>query len=125
MKDSGFTFIELILIIVIVGIAIIPLVQIFTTSLKGGAEAEANTIALELAQEKMEEIRELSFSTVSNSSGSFKIPFTSYSYQVTVSYVDGNFSTSAPATNYKKVEVRVTHTSGVSSTLTTVISNHS
>ena len=124
-RDKGFTFIELIMVIVIVGIAIIPLIQMFTTSLKGSADAEATSIALELAQDKMDETKQLSFAATASTSGSFASPFTAYSYQVTVSYVDQNFTASVPATNYKKVAVKVTHSSGTGTTLTTVVSNHS
>ncbi|MCX5884759.1 MAG: prepilin-type N-terminal cleavage/methylation domain-containing protein [Proteobacteria bacterium] len=124
-KAKGFTFIELIMIIVIVGIAVVPLIQMFTTSLKGSADTEATSIALELAQDKMEETKQLGFAATSSPSVTFASPFTAYSYQVTVSYVDQNFEASVPATNYKKVEVKVTHSSGTSTTLTTVVSNHS
>jgi Tfp pilus assembly protein PilV len=125
MKNKGFTFIELIMIIVIVGIAVVPLIQMFTTSLKGSADAESNSIALELAQDKMEETKQLSFAAIASTSGTFASPFTAYSYQVTVGYVDQNFNNSGSPTNYKKVEVKVIHTSGTSTTLTTVVSNHS
>ena len=125
MKNKGFTFIELIMIIVIVGVAVVPLIQMFTTSLKGSADAEVTSIALELAQDKMEETKQLSFAATSSTSGTFASPFTAYSYQVTVGYVDQNFNNSGSPTNYKKVEVKVIHTSGTSTTLTTVVSNHS
>ena len=124
-KAKGFTFIELIMIIMIVGIAIIPLIQMFTTSLKGSADTEATSIALELAQDKMEETKQLGFTAIASTSGSFASPFTAYSYQVTVSYVDQYFAASGSATNYKKIEVKVTHSSGTGTTLTTVVSNHS
>jgi len=124
-KANGFTFIELIMVILIVGIAIIPLIQMYTTSLKGSADAELDTVALELAQEKMEETRQLSFGSVSSSSGTFAAPFAAYSYQVTVGYVDQDFNTSGSPTEYKKVEIKVTHSSGTSTTLTTVMANHS
>ena len=127
MRKQGkdFTFIELIMIIVIVGIAVVPLIQMFTTSLKGSADAEATSIALELAQDKMEETKQLSFGSISSSSGTFSAPFTDYSYQVTMSYLDQNFNNSGSPTNYKKVVVAVTHSSGTSTTLTTVMANHS
>jgi len=125
-KAKGFTFIELIMIIVIVGIAVVPLIQMFTTSLKGSADTEATSIALELAQDKMEETKQLGFGGISSTSGTFSSPFTAYSYQVTVSYVNDTFTDSGGSpTNYKKVEVKVTHSSGTSTTLTTVVSNHS
>jgi Tfp pilus assembly protein PilE len=124
-RERGFTFIELIMIIVIVGIAVVPLIQMFTTSLKGSADTEATSIAIELAQDKMEETKQLGFAATSSTSGTFASPFTAYSYQVTVGYADQNFNNSGSPTNYKKVEVKVTHTSGTSTTLTTVVSNHS
>ena len=124
-REKGFTFIELIMVILIVGIAIIPLIQMFTTSLKGSADTEATSIALELAQDKMEETKQLGFAAIASTSGTFASPFTAYSYQVTMSYVDSGLSSSGSPTDYKKVEIKVTHTSGTSTTLTTVVSNHS
>jgi len=71
----------------------------------------------------MEEIRQLSFSSVSGSSGVFPSPFSDYKYKVAVEYVDGKFKSSGKSL-YKKVDVAVSHTSGKTFTLTTVMAGH-
>jgi len=56
MKSSGFTLIEVVLIIVIAAVAVLPLSMLFAnTSIRSG-DARNATIAAQLAQVKMEEI---------------------------------------------------------------------
>jgi type II secretory pathway pseudopilin PulG len=121
---GGFTLIELIMIIVITGIAILPIITMFIQGVRGTVDADVVATAYSLAREKMEETKQSTFGSVVNDSGTFSAPFTDYDYTVTVEYVDGNF-TSSGTSSYKKVDVAVTYTSGYSLTLTTVLSNHS
>jgi len=54
--QAGFTLIELVLIIVIAGIAVLPLSMLFANSSIHSSDARNATIAAQLAQAKMEEI---------------------------------------------------------------------
>jgi Tfp pilus assembly protein PilV len=56
MKGAGFTLIEVVLILVIVGIAILPLSLLFANASIRSGEARDATVAAQLAQAKMEEI---------------------------------------------------------------------
>jgi Tfp pilus assembly protein PilV len=119
----GFTLIEFIMIIVITGIAIVPITSMILQGVKGSVDSDVASKTHALAQWKMEETKQLSFSSISASSGTFSAPFTDYNYTVNVGYVDGNFNTTGSSL-YKKVDITVQCVSGYSLTLTTVISDH-
>lgn len=123
-RADGFSLIELIMIIVVTGIAVVPVTNMILQGVRGTVNADIATIAPSLAQEKMEEIRQRTFSSVSGSSGVFPSPFSSYKYEISVNYVDGKFKSSAGKSPYKKVEVNVLHSSGKTFTLTTVMADH-
>lgn len=56
MSSRGFTLVEVVLVLVIAGIALLPLSMLFAnTSIRSG-DARAATVAAQLAQSKMEEI---------------------------------------------------------------------
>ena len=71
----GFTLIEMVLIIVIAGIAILPLSMLFANSSIHSSDARNATIAAQLAQAKMEEL------TADKNS-----PARGFSYLVTANY---------------------------------------
>lgn len=121
--SSGFTLIELIMIIVILAIAFVPLSSMILQGVKGSIDSDVSAKSLALATQKMEETKQLPFSSVSDSSGSFSSPFSDYSYSVSVSDVDEDFKTSSPGL-YKKIDVMVQNTSGYTLKLTTVVSKH-
>lgn len=56
MKHSGFTLIEVVLIIVIAGVAVLPLSMLFANASIRSGDARNATVAAQLAQAKMEEI---------------------------------------------------------------------
>ena len=56
MKGAGFTLIEVVLILVIVGVAILPLSLLFAQASIRSGEARDATVSAQLAQAKMEEI---------------------------------------------------------------------
>lgn len=54
MNDKGFSLIELVIVIVILGIASVGLMSVFSTGTKKSADPLLENQALQLAQEKME-----------------------------------------------------------------------
>jgi len=56
MRSAGFTLVEAVLVVVVAGIALLPLSMLFAnTSIRSG-DARTATVAAQLAQSKMEEI---------------------------------------------------------------------
>jgi prepilin-type N-terminal cleavage/methylation domain-containing protein len=56
MKSSGFTLVEVVLVIVIAAVAVLPLSMLFANASIHSGDARNATVAVELAQSKMEEI---------------------------------------------------------------------
>lgn len=61
VKKSGFTLLEVLIAIVIFTVGVVVVVGLFASGLVSSADAENTTIAMNLAQGKMEEIRNLAF----------------------------------------------------------------
>ncbi len=121
-SDGGFSFVELLVTIVIAGIAFAALVPLFIDVQKQDSGDNARNVALQVAQDKIEKIRQLDYdqitaanlSSASYAGGQFGSYWDSvrnsntkrYAIQYTVSPVP---SRAAPgAEKYKKVEVQVT-----------------
>ena len=60
VSQKGFTFLEVMLSIIILVVGTVVLLQTFSTGIFADADVENNTKALWLAQEKMEQIRDAS-----------------------------------------------------------------
>ena len=56
MRSAGFTLVEVVLVVVIAGIALLPLSMLFANSSIRSGDARTATVAAQLAQSKMEEI---------------------------------------------------------------------
>ncbi len=91
---KGFTLIEVLISVAIVGLALVGMLEMFTVASKGGKISENLSIATNLAQERMEEIKNLvqngvkiSIGTGSNTGDDFLPDLESVS---TDSYLDGN-----------------------------------
>jgi prepilin-type N-terminal cleavage/methylation domain-containing protein len=56
MKENGFTLVEVVLVLVVAGIAILPLSMLFANASIRSGDARNATVAAQLAQAKMEEI---------------------------------------------------------------------
>ena len=61
MNKKGFTLIEIVLAIFIIGVALVTLLSMFSLGLKGDVFAREMTVATNLAQEIMEEIKSKEF----------------------------------------------------------------
>lgn len=139
MKENGFTFIEVILVIVIMAVAIPAMISSVSFMVQGQVNAIGTTTAMDLAQERMEEIMgdkrypPRGFAWLVNINYPAETPvagFSNYNRSVNIVCVNpGALDTSVPCpTGYKRVEVTV-QAVGVGSSvpdaeLVTVVTNY-
>ena len=106
MKRSGFTLLEMILVLVVITVALFPLIASFSSGIRASKMASDTNIAIELAQEKMEQLKSVPFGALSSSSEALGT-IAGYS----------NFSREAivetPQPNYSVVTVNVYWKSGI------------
>ena len=112
-SESGFTLVELILVIVVTGILSSTLVLPFMAGLQRGINPEISATATYLAQKEIEEFRNAGYTITSGILGPVPstvtlngILYTEASVREYVSYSSGTFTTSASATEF----IRVTET---------------
>lgn len=94
----GFTLIELLIVIALFASGAVALLQIFSMSLYGGAENENTIVTTALAQEKMEEIRNKPYASVSAEARAQVPNYTFFDREVLVT---------TPIPNLKRVTVNV------------------
>ena len=106
---SGFTLIELILVILVLGICIAPIAILFYNVTVKYSKSEVIQIATVLAEDKMERVRSLRFSSVTDESGVFTGDFSNYAYEVIVERIPTSLADDPGENEYKQVEVKVTN----------------
>jgi prepilin-type N-terminal cleavage/methylation domain-containing protein len=119
----GFTLVETIISILVIGIAFLGLVAVFTGVFKNAVYDETVTISTMLAKGEMEKAIGQGFS-VSSGSGSYTGNFSNYSWQVIVSAVPVDIANDPGMANYKQVEVQVTNPIAGSVSLKTIVTNY-
>ncbi|HOV79813.1 MAG TPA: type II secretion system protein [Bacillota bacterium] len=82
-KNKGFTLLELMIAVLLLGIVLTPLLEIFSRSSRISADSWFETTALNLAQSKLEEVKDLPFDDVVCQSGVFP-ENPEYAYELTV-----------------------------------------
>ena len=110
----GFTLIETIISIVVIGIAFLGLVAVVTGVFTNATHDEAMAIATMLAKGEMERVSGLGW-PVADDSGGFSGNFTNYSWEVDVTDTDSE---------HRQVDVIVTNAMIGSVTLTTMATNN-
>lgn len=109
MKRKGFSLVEMIIAMVVIGIAFYALISVFITVAPRNVNLEYLTKATHLAFEKMEETTVKPFtSIVSQSATSFTGDFSQFQYQVIMNYVTAAEpdTLAGGSTSYKRVKVR-------------------
>lgn len=66
-RQAGFSFVELLVTIIIAGIAFVALVPVFVSAQQKGGQAERRTAAINLAQDRLERLRQLPWNALSDS----------------------------------------------------------
>lgn len=84
-KSIGFSLFELLLAIVLLSIGLVALVNAFSTGLLETSEAKHFAVAKNLAEEKLEQIRNISYAAVVSEARSFVSGFVDYERQLQVS----------------------------------------
>ena len=129
LKTRGFTLIETIITLVVLSIASVGVLTVFTVGISGSADPLIISQATSLAQEKMDEAIALRASggyaaVLADPGGAFAAPFGAFSWVRAVSCVDSAFAPAVCATGYKLVTVTVTHAVIGSVSLVTVVTDY-
>jgi len=111
---KGFTLIETIISIVIIGIAFLGLMAVVTGVFTNASHDEVLAIATTLAKGEMERVSGLGWS-VADDSGSFSGNFSNYSWEVDVTDTDSE---------HRQIDVSVTNSIIGGVTLTTMATNN-
>ena len=115
--SGGFTLLEVLLALLLITLGTLALSQAFSVGLFTSAEDESILTSTNLAQEKMEEIRNKTYSSISNEARAAVSGFSNYEREVVVT---------TPVTNLKQVSVNVywfNKASELSTSLVTYASN--
>lgn len=116
-RKRGFSLLEILLAILLLGIGLAVLLQVVSTGLFAGGVNEDEIVAVNLIQEKIEEDRNANFSSVVTEAKAAVPGFSAFSRQVDMT---------TPQTDLKQLVVTVYYTVGsseISTSVTTYISN--
>ena len=120
---KGFTLIETIISIMVIGIAFLSLLAAVTGVFTHATRDEVMSVAVMLAKGEMERVGCEGFS-VSSDSGNYSGNFSDYSWEVTVSAVPTAIAVDPGMSEYKNIEVTVTNPMIGSVNLETILTNN-
>jgi prepilin-type N-terminal cleavage/methylation domain-containing protein len=128
-KDMrGFTLIETVIGIVVIGIIALGLFATFTGVFTHAVRDEVLTVATNLAKGELERVSRLSYASIVNQNRdapvSFGGNFANYSWQIRVDAVPVAIANDAGMANYKQVESRVTNPIAGDVSLKTILTNN-
>jgi len=125
---KGFTLIETIIGIVVLGVIALGLFATFTGVFKNAVQDETITVAVSLAKGEMERVTKLAWASILNqyrdAPVSFGGNFSNYSWQVRVDRVPTAIVHTTNMNQYKQVEVRVTNPIVGDISLKTIVTNN-
>lgn len=117
-KPGGFTLLEVLLVMIILAAVFFPLLQMLSSGLVASNEVKNTNTAVKLAQQKMEEIKNLPFASIASEPWTVISSYPAYSRQVVVS---------TPQNNLKDIQVVISWATGegggASVSIETFISN--
>jgi len=114
-NNSGISLIEAILAITILTVGILTAINLFPLALKNSSSAEAETIASNLAQAKMESLAFEGYSNLAvgeiesrhRLSDDPQNPFYRYERETIIELLDGNLQTTASDLGLKKITINI------------------
>lgn len=83
-REKGFTLLEVLLTIILIAVGFTALLQAFSIGLFSGAENENELIAMTLAQEKMEDLRNRTYVSIVSEARAAVTGYPSFERQVVV-----------------------------------------
>jgi type II secretory pathway pseudopilin PulG len=106
---SGFTLIETVVIIVVVGIFMATIVMPFVEGVRETRRPEIVATAHFLAVEKLEELTTTAYALLSDEARAVIAGFTDYDREVDVTYVDSDLADTGSDQGYTRVTATVYH----------------
>lgn len=110
--QRGFTIVELVITVVVLGILMYALISIFITAGFRGVNVDTFTVAQSLAENKLEEVSSRDFEAISSEAETnFSGDLDDYSYEFVVNYVTPEALNAATTleTDYKRIKVLIRH----------------
>ena len=87
---NGFTLLEILLTLLLLGVGVVSLVSAMTLILTSGGINESELVAVNLAREKIETLKNMSYSSIANETKAPVSGFTSYQREVAVTVSSAN-----------------------------------
>jgi len=132
LGSKGFTLIEIVMTLIVLSIAAVGVLSVFSVGIKGSANPLILNQALALAEEKMDEAITLKRSggfaavgTVNPGVPAFPAPFNTYTWSRVVDCMDVNLTVAGCPQPYERVTIAVSWNGGAESVaLVTLIANY-
>ena len=124
MRARGYTLVELVLVVVVAGLALPPLLGVFAQTGLASARPDLHTVAISLAREKMEILAADKFNPARGYaylvSGNYpaESPVSGFLFSRTVAFTDvasSNLSSSQAGSGFRKAVVTVSWQGGAAS----------
>lgn len=123
-RTRGFTLVEAVITIAIMGVVLAPFSVLVVNVMRQNAYSQVQATAVSLAEGKMEDLTGTRFSLLVDAAATaFAVPFDNYTYQIVVDYVNSNDLDTAVVgpTDFKRVKVVINNSILGSLTLTSLV----
>ncbi|MCX5749508.1 MAG: prepilin-type N-terminal cleavage/methylation domain-containing protein [Candidatus Saganbacteria bacterium] len=91
-SKAGFTLLEMVIVLAVLSLGLLPIMLLFSSGITASSDATNRSVAVQLAQQKMEQIKGLSYSDIESTSEAFGqiSGFSNFSRAVTSSTAEGS-----------------------------------